>query len=196
MIIIKNQMRTTPIILIPQLDADVEAEEHIINQTIHQIQKKIAQDEDDAIVKRIMIHLILPVAAADAVRNPMAIPLPNHLVHDAAAVKNQHRLDHLQKTRVLEDLHHHNLPGEKDLNPILQEIIKIRSQEVGAQILRPVSSSGERRNKKEERRKKKEERRKKKEISPLLPLLPLLPQLPNSPNSPYPLLPCPLPPIP
>jgi hypothetical protein len=151
MIIIKNQMRTTPIILIPQLDADVEAEEHIINQTIHQIQKKIGQDEDDAIVKRIMIHLILPVAAADAVKNPMAIPLPNHLVHDAAAVKNQHRLDHLQKTRVLEDLHHHNLPGEKDLNPILQEIIKIRSQEVGAQGLRPVRSSGERRKKKEER---------------------------------------------
>ena len=153
MIIIKNQMRTIPIILIPQLDADVEAEEHIINQTIHQIQKKIGQDEDDAIVKRIMIHFILPVAAADAVKNPMAIPLLNHLVPDAAAVKNQHRLDHLQKTTVLEDLHHHNLPGEKDLNPILQEIIKIRSmanatlryQEVGAQGLRPFRSSGVRR---------------------------------------------------
>jgi hypothetical protein len=166
MIIIKNQMRITPIILIPQPDAD--AEEHTINRRIPQIQKKIGQDEDDAIVKRIMIRLILPVAAADVVKNPIAIPLLNHLVHNAAAVKNQRRLDHLQKTRVLEDLHHHNLPGEKDLNPILQEIIKIRSQEVGAQGLRPVRSSGERRKKKEERRKK---------------------FLPNSPNSPAP---CPL----
>ena len=146
---IKNQMRTIPVILIPQLDAD--AEEHIINRTIPQIPKKIGQDEDDAIVKMIMTHLILPVAAADAVKNPIAIPplnhlvpavdavknpiaipLLGHLVPDAAAAKN-HVLQGHQKTTVLEDLHHHNLPGEKDLNPILQEIIKIRSQEFRSQ---------------------------------------------------------------
>ena len=109
---IKNQMRITPIILIPQLDAD--AEEHIINRTIPQIPKKIGQDGDDAIVKMIMTHLILPVAAADAVKNPIAIPLLNHPVPDADAVKNQDLLDHLLKTTVLADLHHHNLPGEKD----------------------------------------------------------------------------------
>ena len=90
MIMIKNQMRTIPTILIHQPDAD--AEEPIISRKIRQIHQKVDQDGNDAIVNKIMIHW-LPRAEDEAIaaKNLIAILLLNHLVHDAAAAKNQVR---------------------------------------------------------------------------------------------------------
>lgn len=96
-----------------------------------EILQKIDQDGDDAIVRKIMIHLLLlPLADDDAIakrdlgiagKNLIATLLLNHLLPDAAAAKN-HVLPghHLQKIAVLKNLHHHNLLGEKDSNPVLQ----------------------------------------------------------------------------
>jgi hypothetical protein len=120
----KNQIRMIPIILIHPPDPD--AEEAIVNRRNQPqiIQKKIDLDGDDAIEKKIMIHLLILLAAEDGIapKNLIGTLLPDHLVYGEAATTNRTlAIPPLHQKIIPEDLHHPNLPGEKDLNLVLHQ---------------------------------------------------------------------------
>jgi hypothetical protein len=120
----KNQIRMIPIILIHPPDADGEEAMVNLRNQPQIIQKKIDLDGDDAIEKKIMIHLLILLAAEDGIapKNLIATLLLDHLVHGEAATTNRTlAIPPLHQKIIPEDLHHPNLPGEKDLNLILHQ---------------------------------------------------------------------------
>ena len=109
MIIIKNQIGIILKILIHQQEGD--ADDAILRK---KIQQKTPPDADDAILSPKITHLP-PLAEKDDI-----------------AAKNHALKIHLPQQRViLENLHHHNVPGEKDLNPILHQKINVMSFNTG-----------------------------------------------------------------
>ena len=120
----RNQIRMIPIILIHPPDADVE--EAMVNRRNQPqiIQKKIDLDGDDAIEKKMIIHLLILLAAEDRIasKNLIGTLILDHLVHKEAGTTNRTlAIPPLHQKIIPEDLHHPNLPGEKDLNLVLHQ---------------------------------------------------------------------------
>ena len=120
MIMIKNQIGIILKILIHRLEGD--ADDAILSP---KIQQKTPLDADDAIPGR-KIQQKTPPDADDAILSRKIIHLPPLPEKDDIAAKNHALKIHpLQQRIILEHLHHLNPPGEKDLNPILHQKIKL-----------------------------------------------------------------------
>ena len=120
MIMIKNQIRIILKILIHQQEGDADGA-----IPSRKIQQKTPPDADDAILSR-KIQQKTPPDADDAIPGKKIKHLLLLPEKDDIAAKNHALKIHLPQQRViLENLHHHNLPGEKDLNLILHRKIKL-----------------------------------------------------------------------